>query len=199
MPCCPPLQNTGKSKIHKRAAAAESSTALSSFATIKEEIKMVLRTINRICGYIAGILVMLSALVMLYDVFCRYVLNAPSLYAPYIAAFMILGATFIGTAYALQAGGHVHVEILVDKFKPLPRKICYTIGYCFSMVFVFFLTRACWQFMEKAIRNNWNAQGNLPIPSAILYGVMVLGSALLLITLVAKIIEVWNKKEDETA
>lgn len=160
---------------------------------------MILKKINKICGYIAGVLVVLSALVMIYDVFCRYVLKSPSLYAPFIAAFMVLGAIFIGTAYALEAGGHVHVEILVDRFKPLPRRICYTIGYCFSIFFVACLTRACWQFAVNAARNNWKAQGNLPIPSVILYGVMVFGSVLLLITLVAKIIEVWKKKEDNAA
>lgn len=152
---------------------------------------------NRICGYIAGAFVLASAAVMLYDVFCRYALNSPSLYAPYIAAFLVLGASFVGTAYALQAGGHVHVEIIVDKLKPLPRKISYTIGYIFSIIFVFFLTRSCWQFTMDAIEKNWKAQGNLPIPSAILYGVMVFGSALLLITLLVKIYQTWEKPAKE--
>ncbi|MDR3296190.1 MAG: TRAP transporter small permease [Clostridiales Family XIII bacterium] len=156
---------------------------------------MILKTINKICGYIAGALVFISALIMLYDVFCRYVLNAPSLYAPYIAAFLILGSAFIGTAYALQNGGHVHVEILVDKLNPAARKICYTAGYAFSMVFVAFLTRACWQFAVKAAQSNWKAQGNLPIPSVILYGVMVFGAVLLFITLAAKAVALWTKKE----
>lgn len=147
---------------------------------------------NRICGYIAGVFVLGSAAVMLYDVFSRYVFKAPSLYAPYIAAFLVLGAAFVGTAYALQAGGHVHVEIIVDKLKPLPRKICYTIGYCFSIVFVYFLTRACWKYATEAVINNWKAQGNLPIPSVILYGVMVFGSALLGITLLVKIYQTWT-------
>lgn len=152
---------------------------------------------NRICGYIAGSFVLGAAAVMLYDVFCRYALNSPSLYAPYIAAFLVLGAAFVGTAYALQAGGHVHVEIIVDKLKPLPRKICYTIGYCFSIIFVFFLTRACWQFAVKAVAENWKAQGNLPLPSVILYGVMVFGSVALLITLLVKIYQTWEKPQNK--
>lgn len=152
---------------------------------------------NQICGYIAGAFVLGSAAVMLYDVFSRYALGSPSLYAPYIAAFLVLGAVFVGTAYALQAGGHVHVEIIVDKLPPLVQKICYTIGYCFSIVFVFFLTRACWQLAVTAVENNWKAQGNLPIPSVILYGAMVFGSAVLIITLLVKIYQTWEKKKKE--
>lgn len=168
----------------------------------------VLRTVNKICGYIAGVFVLLSAVVMLYDVISRYFFQAPSLYAPFIAAFLVLGATFIGAAYSLQAGGQVYVELLVDKMKPLARKICMTIGYIFAMIFVFFLTQACWQYASDAVKNNWHAQGNLPIPSVILYGVMVVGSVLLLLTLIQKILETWfakaapppeEEEEEETA
>lgn len=156
----------------------------------------IIKKFNRILGYIAGAMVFIAACVMIYDVFCRYVLSSPSLYAPYIAAFLVLGATFIGTAYALQAGGHVYVELLVDKLGGLPRKIMRTIGFAFSIVFVVFLCRACWQFAVDAFTNNWKAQGNLPIPSVILYGVMVFGAAMLVITLVIAIVDLWKGRKE---
>ncbi|MBQ9932029.1 MAG: TRAP transporter small permease [Firmicutes bacterium] len=151
---------------------------------------------NRILGYIAGALVFIAACVMLYDVFCRYALNSPSLYAPYIAAFLVLGAAFLGTAYALQAGGHVYVELLVDRLGGLAQKIMRTIGFAFSIVFVFFLCRACFQFAGDALANGWRAQGNLPIPSVILYGVMTFGAAMLIISLVIAIIDLWMGKKE---
>ena len=144
----------------------------------------------------SGSLILVASIVIMYDVVCRYFFNAPSLYAPYIAAFLMLGAVFIGTAWAMQAGGHVYVEILTDKMKPLTRKICFSVGYGLAMVFVFALTRACFNFAQKAFESGWRAQGNLPIPSVILYGVMTFGAVLLLITLVAKLIEVWQKKSE---
>ncbi len=150
---------------------------------------------NTVLGYISGAMVFISACVMLYDVFCRYALGSPSLYAPYIAAFIVLVAIFIGTSYALQAGGHVYVELLVDKLAPLPHKILRTIGFGMSIFYVVFLCRACFQFAVRAAENNWLAQGNLPIPSVILYGAMTIGSALLIISLVVAIIDLWQKKE----
>ena len=156
---------------------------------------MILKRFNKICGYAAGILILISAAVIMYDVVCRYFFNAPSLYAPYISAFLMLGAVFIGTAYAMQAGGHVFVELLVDKMKPFHRRVSFTAGYVFSMFFVGALTRACWQFSVKAAQNNWKAQGNLPIPSVILYGVMTLGAALLFVTLIMMIIDIWKNEQ----
>ena len=155
---------------------------------------MILEKINKALGYVAATLILAAALVMLYDVIMRYAFRSPSLYAPYIAAFLSLGSVFLGTPYALQAGGHVHVELIVDKLKPLPRKICYTIGYVLSMIFVFCMARACFHFAVKAVENNWNAQGNLPVPSVVLYGVMVLGSVLLFLALIQKIIQQWRGK-----
>lgn len=160
---------------------------------------MILRTINKALAYVAGGLILAASLVLLYDVVMRYLFHSPSLYAPYLAAFLSLGAIFLGTPYTLQAGGHVHVEIIVDKLAPIPRKVCYTIGYLLSMVFVFCLTRACFRFAAKAYENHWNAQGNLPVPSVILYGIMTLGSGLLLLTLVLKLVELWRRKSGADA
>ena len=157
----------------------------------------VLKAFNRLLGYISGTLIILAAIVMLYDVISRYIFESPSLYASYAAAFLMLGAVFLGTAYALQAGGHVNVEIFVDKMKPLPQKVVLTIGYLFSMVFVLFLSRASLTFAMRAYANKWGAQGNLPIPSVILYGIMFVGTALLFITLLFTIIEVWKKDKKE--
>jgi len=155
-----------------------------------------LKKFNTKLGYIAGLLILATAVVTMYDVVARYFFNSPSLYIPFISAFLILGAIFIGTSWAMQAGGHVFVEIVTDKLKPLPRKICFTIGYAFAMFFVGHLFNACFGFAQIAVANNWKAQGNLPIPSVILYGVMSFGTAMLFITLIMKAIETWRPKTD---
>jgi TRAP-type C4-dicarboxylate transport system permease small subunit len=156
---------------------------------------MFLKKFNKICGYIAGALILISAGVIMYDVVCRYFFNSPSLYAPYISAFLMLGAVFIGTAYAMQAGGHVFVELLVDKMGSTLRRVSVTVGYVFSLIFVGALTRACWQFSVRAVENSWKAQGNLPIPSVILYGIMTFGSAMLFITIITMTVSVWRNRE----
>ncbi|MDR1246534.1 MAG: TRAP transporter small permease subunit [Clostridiales Family XIII bacterium] len=160
---------------------------------------MLLKKINKLLGYAAGAMVFIAAFILLYDVVMRYFFNAPSLYAPYAAQFMILGMAFAGTSYALQAEGHVNVEILVDRLRPIPRKILLTVGYVLALIYTFFLMRACAEYMIRAARENWLAQGNLPFPSAILYGVMFAGSALLILTFFLKFVELWrgSKKEDE--
>ena len=160
---------------------------------------MILKKINKAFGYIAGLLIFVAALVMFYDVISRYIFNAPSLYAPFIAAFLVLGAIFMGVSYSFQSGGQVYVEILIEKLPLLPQKIVFTCGYVLSLLFIGTLTKSCWDYAVKAWEGNWKAQGNLPIPTVILYGVMIGGLVLLLLTIVLKMIEIWSRKKTEEA
>ena len=155
-----------------------------------------IKIVNKAQGYIGGGLVMATALVMLYDVVMRYIAGSPSIRAPFLASFLMLSAIFVGTAYALQHGGHVHLSILLDKLKPLPVKICLTVGYCFAGIFVYFLARESFNHAVTAARMNRVAVGHLPVPLSILYGIMVFGLAMLLISLAGKLVEVWLNKED---
>lgn len=154
-----------------------------------------LKKFNAALGYISGVLVLLTALILMYDVFCRYVLNAPTLWAQQVASYLVLAATFFGTSYALQSGGHVHVEIIVDRLAPLPRKICLSLGYIMAMVFVGGVVKSCFSYCLLSMRNNWLSQGNVPVPAELLYGIMAIGSAILFITLLAALIQLWLKKE----
>ena len=160
---------------------------------------MLLKKLNIILGYISGFMIFLTGVVMLYDVFCRYILGAPSIWAQSIAQYLILTAIFFGTSYCLQSGGHVHVEIVVDRVNPIIRKILFTIGYIFAVIFVGALLKSSLEYAMMAYEFSWDAQGNLPFPSVILYGIMVFGCGMLIITLIAKLLEILREKEEKEA
>ena len=133
---------------------------------------------------------------MFYDVIGRYIFNAPSAYAPFIVAFLTLGALFFGIGYSFQAGGQVHIEILVDKLPPTIRKISYSVGYCITLVFVSFMLRECWRFADRAYSFGWSTVGNVRMPMGILYSIMTLGYILLILAVVSKFIQLWMRTED---
>ena len=160
-----------------------------------EVVHIPIQKLNKICGYIAGAFILIGAIILLYDTISRYIFHSPSLYASFIVAFLTLGAIFIGAGYSFQAGGQVYIEILVDKLKPLPRKICMTIGNGLGMVFLVALLIECGKATSQAFQGSWVATGNLAFPLFILYGVMVFGCALMAISLVMHIITLWTKKD----
>ena len=153
------------------------------------------KKINRVQGYISGLLIISTTLVMLYDVIMRYVFTAPSIRAASLASFLMLGAIFIGTAHALWHGGHIHLEVLISKFKPLPKKICLTVGYLFAVTYVVNLANASYNLAVSAAASGRRAMGHLPLPMSFLFGVMVFGLVMLLIALVARLTEIWLAKK----
>ena len=68
--------------------------------------------------WVAAAMAVLLVLAMILEVFSRYVLNAPTLWA-FDISYMLNGAMFIlGCAYALKIDAHVRIDFLAARFKP---------------------------------------------------------------------------------
>ena len=154
-----------------------------------------IKSVHKVQGYIAGGLIYAITLIMMYDVVLRYILRAPSPYASNLASFLLLGAVFIGTSYALWHGGHVRIESIVAKLKGFRKKIILTIGYACSLFFLIYMTRACYGLAVSAAASGRMAMGHLPMPMSYLFGVMVFGLVMLILAVLAKIVELWKEKE----
>jgi TRAP-type C4-dicarboxylate transport system permease small subunit len=68
--------------------------------------------------WVAAAMAVLLVLAMMLEVFSRYVLNAPTLWA-FDISYMLNGAMFIfGCAYALKIDAHVRIDFLASRLKP---------------------------------------------------------------------------------
>jgi TRAP-type mannitol/chloroaromatic compound transport system permease small subunit len=64
-----------------------------------------------------------------YEVFARYMFNAPTVWA-YDLTYMLYGALFmLGAAYALHKGAHIRTDFFWDSFTPRTKGIIDTISY----------------------------------------------------------------------
>lgn len=94
-----------------------------------------LRTIDRLSGGAAAIgMVLMAGLigVMLYEVFARYVLRAPTLWA-FDVSFMLNGTLFIIAAgFTLRHGGHIRIDFLSSR---LPLRAQHLINLLFFALF----------------------------------------------------------------
>lgn len=78
-----------------------------------------------------------------YEVFSRYVLGRPTVWA-FEAGTLMTGANFLlGMAYTLRQGAHIRVEAFYDLFSPRVRAAIDFLGYtCLAFPFVCWLTFA---------------------------------------------------------
>lgn len=72
----------------------------------------------------AVVIVMAAIMVVLVvtNVFCRYVLNFSLVWAEEISQYLMVWVTFVGAGLALRQGRHVAVEMLQDKLSPAGRR-----------------------------------------------------------------------------
>lgn len=85
---------------------------------------------------------------LVYEVFSRYVLGKPTLWA-YEISYMVMGAIFmLGTANALREGQHVSVDVIAMNLSARVNALLHTIGY---LLFLPVLTWLVWELAQYAL------------------------------------------------
>lgn len=144
-------------------------------------------TLNNISGYLSVLLLLFSIGLIAVHVFARRVLNAPLLFGEEVSGYLLLWMTFLGLAYTMKTGGHVRVDLFVQRFsdrsKLLFHKLPNILGILFTLIFLagnFLMVR---QFYVKHTLSTKDLQIPLVIPGIGL----VIGSLLLLFQMLVQL------------
>lgn len=107
--------------------------------------------LSQICGVAAGLAVLALIVVMMTEVFSRYVLGMPTIWA-FDVAYMLNGSAFVlACALALKTNQHVSVDILSQNFSPrLRRRIEVVVFTLLVAPALGFLCYAAWGEFWKA-------------------------------------------------
>jgi len=96
-----------------------------------------IRFIDRLTGSVGFVGAWLVAPLVLstcYEVFSRYVLGSPTIWA-YETGYMFTGANFLlGMAFALRQDAHIRVDVLYSRFSPRTRAVVNALTYVFIVV-----------------------------------------------------------------
>lgn len=118
--------------------------------------------LNRAIFRVAGCAMLLIVPLMLYAVFTRYVLDAPSQWAMELA-LMIFGPYFLlGGPYLLHTRGHVNMDLVERAASPRLRWLFQIANYPIILVFCVVLMPGAWRFAAEAVAyretsfSSWN-------------------------------------------
>ncbi len=73
---------------------------------------------SALCGYIAALLLLTMCLLVLYQVFTRYVLNDPAAFTEEIVRYMLIWTGFVGAAAAFGSRQHMALMYVVESVSP---------------------------------------------------------------------------------
>jgi TRAP-type mannitol/chloroaromatic compound transport system permease small subunit len=117
---------------------------------------VICRLIERLSGFsgkvIAWLIVPLIAATV-WDVFARYVMNAPTQWA-YEVGYMMMGTlALIGMAFTLREGGHIRIEVFSQRFSQGVKAVVDLVGYAvFVLPCLLWVTWSLWDYWVKALR-----------------------------------------------
>lgn len=138
--------------------------------------------LNEAVGRIVSVVAVIFAAIIIYDVFMRYVMNAPTRWA-FDVTKQLYGFYFVMLGgYALRHQSHVRVDLLLEKLSPNARRWVEVLGY---VIFFFpfawvFMTRS-WEFASRSWAQGETTYGSVQLPVYPLKMAMTLAAALLLL------------------
>jgi len=94
---------------------------------------------NARLGWVFAFMLVPLAGVMVSEVFMRYVLNRPSVWAYEMSAFIFGGYIVLGGAYTMLKNGHVNVDIVYSHRSPRVRALLDVVTATLFFLFMWYL------------------------------------------------------------
>ena len=85
-----------------------------------EPFHAVVQRCNFALGMVSGLGILAMGLILTYEVMCRYLFNAPTIWAQEISIYLYMWTMLAAASYTLQMGKHVHVDLLIER---LPTRV----------------------------------------------------------------------------
>lgn len=106
---------------------------------MREVLTVIKKGMTMLLAGIATILLSVMTLLVLYQVFTRYVLNSPAAFTEELVRYFLIWTGFIGAAYAFITREHMCLVLLRDKLNPASKRILMTLIDVLILVFAIFV------------------------------------------------------------
>jgi tripartite ATP-independent transporter DctM subunit len=116
---------------------------------------------GRFSGLVSAIALLAIMGTICWEIFSRYVRNAPTTWVTEISTYLLVAVAFLGLAAAQRAHAHIHVELFVDRLSEKRRHQLLVVTNWIGFFFVLF---CCWQtgaFVYGEYRNGTRDWGLL--------------------------------------
>jgi TRAP-type C4-dicarboxylate transport system permease small subunit len=143
---------------------------------------------NRIIVVLAAVALIAACAVLSYSVLGRAVFHLANYWQDEASVFLLVGATFMTSAYVQGQRGHIGIEAFVGLLSPLANRIRLWLVDVASLLFCSFFAWKSWTLMHEAYVEGRVTNSTWSPPFAIPYTLMALGMTLLCVQILLQII-----------
>lgn len=156
-----------------------------------------IKVIDKINHWVFNLLAILfgfTAILTIYQVFARYILNDPLVWSEELIKYLMIWIVLLGTAVALRKGLLISVEIVLHIVPIKIKKVLQIIIIIINFVFLAFLALYGFEIMETL---QGQTTGALDLPVSWTYASIPIGSCLAMVNCLAVLIELFTLSEEE--
>jgi len=137
---------------------------------------------------LSGAVLLLILVVILYEVAARYAFNHAVMWSFDLTSYGLLFVVFLAASYTLERDGHVRIDFLLVRLPPRVRRPVEIGAEALSSLFVLLLLWAATRETVIAVRQGWVSPSFYAIPLRYIYWIMPVGTALMLLTALARLV-----------
>ena len=152
---------------------------------MKEIFTVMKKVMTKLLAGIATILLSVMTLLVLYQVFTRYVLDSPAAFTEELVRYFLIWTGFIGAAYAFIT--REHMLLVRDNLKPQQRRILMIFLDVLILVFALFVITIGGFKLAVSAQREYSAL--LGIPRSLVYGMAPVSG---LFIIMAQIINIYE-------
>ena len=134
---------------------------------------------NLLLGYVSGLGILLMGLMLCYEVVCRYFFKAPTIWAQETSIYLFIWTMLAGSAYTLQKGKHVRIDLLIEHLSLRTQHIIEMITSFVGMVFCAIVSWQAYEMISASVGYSKVSATLLRVPMWIPQMALLLGFVLL--------------------
>ena len=154
---------------------------------MKELFTVIKTVMTKLLAGIATVLLSVMTLLVLYQVFTRYVLDSPAAFTEELVRYFLIWTGFIGAAYAFLTREHMCLVLFRDNLKPVKRRILMIVLDVLILVFAILVITVGGFKLAMSARQVYSAL--LGIPRSLVYGMAPVSG---LFIIMAQIINIYE-------
>jgi TRAP-type C4-dicarboxylate transport system permease small subunit len=156
--------------------------------TFLAAIERALGWCNRIIVVIAAVALVAACVILSYSVLGRALFHSPNYWQDEAAVFLLVGATFMTSAYVQEQRGHIGIEAFVGLLSPLANRIRLWLVDVATLLFCSFFAWKSWTLTHEAWIDGQVSNSMWSPPLAIPYCLMATGMTILCVQIFLQII-----------